>query len=55
MRTTVPKTPLEEVLEELQVIPRGDFHQNTFRAVCEQCHTLRQGFADSRGGAARDP
>jgi hypothetical protein len=35
-RRTVPKAPLEQVLEELELIPRGDFHQNMFRALYEQ-------------------
>jgi hypothetical protein len=36
MSTTIPKKPLEQVLMELELIPRGDFHQNMFRAVYEQ-------------------
>jgi hypothetical protein len=36
LRTSATKTPLEQVLAELELIPRGDFHQNMFRAVYEQ-------------------
>jgi hypothetical protein len=36
LRTTVPPTPLEQVLAELEHIPRGDFNQNLFRALYEQ-------------------
>lgn len=36
MHTTVPPTPLEQVLAELELIPRGDLAQNMFRAVYEQ-------------------
>lgn len=36
MDTALPKSPLEQVKSELELIPRGDFHQNMFRALYEQ-------------------
>lgn len=36
MEGTSSASPLERVLAELDLIPRGDFNQNMFRALYEQ-------------------